>query len=193
MKEEEYKVSGYKFADIYDYKEAKKDEETIIFIKRNTDLNDLNNVVKLYNKLVERKSLKTVVGYVFLKELQERITKSGMLSLDNVPGIYVEKNQKEVKTYSKTVELELEKKYTKINGDIKIKLRNSRIIIGFLGVIIICMILISVLSDRNIFSKYENKIIDKYSTWEEELTSREKSLEIRENTFKNIENKNIEN
>ena len=48
MKETEYKVAGYVFTDAHTYKEAKREEETVEYIKANTDLNDLNKALKLH-------------------------------------------------------------------------------------------------------------------------------------------------
>ena len=180
MNENENKVAGYTFSDAHDYKEAKREAETIEYIKANTDLSDLNKAVKLYHKLVERKTLKTVVGFEFLKELQERIKKEGIVSDDNIPSIRVENKEKQIRTYSGEMEHEREQKHLAMIEDYKIKLRNSRIISAFLAVIIVAMILISIFSDRNIFSNFENKIIDKYSAWEEDLNAREKALDTRE-------------
>lgn len=178
MGENEYKVAGFIFKDMHDYKEAKRELETIEYIKANTDLNDLNKVVKLYHKLVERKTLKTVVGFAFLKELQERIVKEGILNKENIPCIKVEKDGKQPKVNSSS--LEHEQKYQIIIEDYRIRLRNSRIISAFLFVIIIIMILIAVFSDRTTFINYENKILNKYSSWEEDLNAREKALKEKE-------------
>ena len=180
MDENEHKVAGYTFSDTHDYKEAKREAETIEYIRANTDLSDLNKAIKLYQKLVERKTLKTVIGYEFLKELQERIKREGIVSEESIPSIRVDKVEKKIKVYSGELEHEQEQRHLVTIEDYKIKLRNSRIISAFLAVIIIAMIFISIFSDRNIFSNYENKIINKYSAWEEELNKREQALEARE-------------
>lgn len=185
MKEEEFKIAGYRFTDANEYKQAKSDVETIEFVKANTNINDLSKAIKLYNKLIERKTFKTVVGYAFLKELQERIVEGGLISRESIPCIQVEKNEKKIKIYSEDAERSQEQKHLNVIEDYKIKIRNSRIISGFLAVIIIAMILISIFSDRNIFSNYEDKIIDKYSAWEEELNSREQALDAQEEIEKN--------
>ncbi len=177
MKENEYTVAGYSFSNVHDYKDAKRDEETIEYIKSKTDLSDLNKTLKLYHKLVERKTLKTIVGYTFLKELQERIVKEGIVSRDNLPYIPIDK---QIKAYSSALAHEQEQKHLSKIENYKIKLRNSRIISLFLMVIIIAMILISIFSDRSVFINYENKIIDKYALWEEELNAREKLIKEKE-------------
>lgn len=180
MKETEYKVAGYSFTDAQAYKEAKREAESIEYIKANTDLSDLNKAVKLYQKLTERKTLKTVVGYGFLKELQERILKEGILSQENIPGIPVEKDEIIVKAYKTQLDQESEKKHQQIVEDYRIKLKNSRIISLFLALIIIGMLVIAFLNDNVIINNKETEIINKYSQWKEELEAREKALEERE-------------
>jgi hypothetical protein len=180
MTENDYIVAGYSFSDVHDFKEAKREEETIEFIKANTDLNDINKAVKLYHKLVERRTLKTVVGFAFLKELQERITKEGIIKQENMPCIKVIRDGNQLPFNHGEINHEVEKKLQAKVEDYRIRLRNSRIISAFLLAIIIIMILISIFSDRSIFVNYENKLINKYSTWEEDLNTRQKALEEKE-------------
>lgn len=182
MKENEYKVAGYSFSDEHEYKEAKREADTIEYIKANTDLNDLNKATKLYHKLIERKTLKTIVGYSFLKELQERILKEGLISKENLPNIMIEKDDKRLKILSNSLHLDQEKKHQEVVDNYRVKLRNLRIICFFLVAIIIAMIFISVFSDRSVFTNYENEILDKYSAWEEELDAREKALQGQEDS-----------
>ncbi len=180
MNDKEHKVAGYYFANTHDYKEAKREAETVEYIKSNTDMNDMNKTLKLYHKLVERKTLKTIIGYEFLKELQERIVRGGIVTADNLPPIRIEWEEKQIRAYSGELDHEAEQRHLSTIADYKIKLRNSRIISGFLVVIIIAMIIISIFSDRDVFSNFENATINKYSAWEEELDAREKALDERE-------------
>ncbi|MDF2485342.1 MAG: hypothetical protein K0R46_1510 [Herbinix sp.] len=180
MKENEYKVAGYVFADAHHYKEAKREEETVEYIKANTDLNDLNKVLKLYHKLVERKTLKTVIGYTFLSELRNRILGAGIVTKENLPNILIEKSDKEPRVYDNVLEKEQEQRHLTMIEDYKVKLRNSRIISIFLAIIIIIMIIIAVFSDRSMYSIYKNQVIDEYVGWQTELEAREKALEERE-------------
>jgi hypothetical protein len=94
MQENDKKVAGYLFEDARDFKEAKREEETVEYIKANTDLNDLNKVLKLYHKLAERKTLKTVVGFAFLNELSSKLIDSGLVTKDSLPCIRIEKPEK---------------------------------------------------------------------------------------------------
>jgi hypothetical protein len=183
MKEKEYKVAGYVFADPHSYKEAKREEETVEYIKANTDLNDLNKVLKLYHKLVERKTLNTIVGYSFLFELRSRILNAGIVTQDNLPDIRIVKAEKEPKVYDNAFMKEQEQRHLATIGDLKVKLRNSRIISFFLVVIIIVMIGIAVFSDRSMYSIYENQVIDKYEGWQTDLENRERALKEKARVF----------
>lgn len=173
--EKEYKVSGYSFSDVLDYKEAKRESETIEYIKANTDLNDKNKVLKLYHKLVERKTLNTIVGYGFLKELRDEIIGDGIINKENLPGIPIEKKSKQNNITSPDHNMEV-KNHKQIQ-EYRIRHRNSRIINLFLILIIFVMIIINVMSDRSLFQDYEEKIVNRYASWEEDLTEREKELE----------------
>ncbi|MGB4659251.1 MAG: hypothetical protein WBI07_08730 [Mobilitalea sp.] len=188
MKENEKTLCGYSFSDVHDYKEAKREAETIEYIKANTDLKDINKVIKLYHKLVERKTLKTVIGTTFLKELQNRIIKESIMNPDNVPNIPIIKEENHPKVFASIIEHEQVEKHLEEIADYKIRLKNSRIISVFLTVIIVIMIVIAILSDRSVFERFENGIIDTYSTWEEELDAREKALDIREDKISQQEN-----
>jgi hypothetical protein len=180
LKDKEFKVSGYSFTDSYLYKEAKREEETINYIRANTDLNDINKTLKLYHKLVERKTLKTIVGYSFLKELQEKILKEGIVSKESLPCIKFEPEVKHYQAYLNQQEKAKEEKKRSLAEDYRIRHRNSRIINIFLVIIIVVMFLITIFSDRNKFTDYENQILNKYSAWEEQLNERQKALDERE-------------
>lgn len=180
MMESENKVSGYSFTSIQEYKEAKREAETIDYIRANTNLKDLNKVLKLYHKLVERQTLKTIVGYGFLKELQDIILKEGIISKDSLPCIKIEKDMKQFKAYANALEQNREQKNQSLAEEYRIRHRNSRIINIFLVIIIIAMIMIAYFSNRSKSTVNEEQTTDKYSAWEEELKTKEADLQERE-------------
>ncbi len=185
MGSNEYKIDGYSFEDAHEYKEAKRESESVEYIKANTDLNDINKVLKLYNKLVERNTLKSVIGIEFLNELRTKILTAGIITKDNLPSIRIEKQNNPIRVYDNVLEHEQEKAHLTMIEDYRIKLKNSRIISIFLTVIIVAMLLISIFMDRSMYSIYENKVIDKYEAWQQELDARETALDARENAAKN--------
>lgn len=179
MNDNDYRVAGYIFSDEYDYKEAKKEEESVEYIKANTNLGDLSKVIKLYNKLIERKTFKTIIGIMFLKELQDRILKEEIADEENLPCIQVEKSGQS-KPYSNAITHEAEQRHKELINTFNVKLRNSRIINLFLVLIIIAMILITVFAKKDSYYDIENDILDKYSAWEEKLIERQNFLDQKE-------------
>jgi len=174
-----FRVGAFIFEDEYDYKEAKKEAESIEYIKANTNLADLNITIKLYNKLVERGTFKTVVGIEFLNELRARILKEKIVDEKNLACIRIEKSGQK-KAYSTELSRQAENKNKEIIKSLNIKLRNMKIVTAFLALIIAGMILIAVFAKNNSYADIENEIINRYSAWAEELSAREKALKEKE-------------
>lgn len=179
----EKKIAGYSFVNEINYKEAKHEAESVEYIRANTNLTDGQMVLKLYNKLIDRKTFKTVVGYSFLKELQDIIVQQNIASREELAGILIDTaavSQKNTIEMANALEHSIEEEYKKKNKELHTKRRNSRIINVFLTVIIIIMFLINIFSDRTVFDKYKEKVTNEYAAWDEELNSREKELNKRE-------------
>jgi len=181
MKESENIVSGYSFSDGQDYKEAKREAETIEYIKANTDLNNLDKTLKIYHKLVEKQTFKTVVGYEFLRKLQDDLRKSEVAGKEDLQNIRIEKKKEGSGKLTTTATTQNpDHKFQSLYEEYRIRHRNSRIINIFLFAIIAAMIIITLISDRTVYKNYKNDVLNQYATWEEELDAREKALEVRE-------------
>lgn len=190
MKENENIVSGYSFSNVPEYKEAKQEAETIEYIKANTNLNDINKVIKLYQKLNEKHTLKTIVGYGFLKQLQDEILKSGTITQENMQCISVISDKALTSKELATSMLQnTEHKFQKLADDYRIRHRNARIINIFLAMIIIVMIIITIVSDKTAYKNYQVDVLNQYATWEEDLSAKEKALEERELAIEQNKNK----
>lgn len=180
MNEKSYRLGGYVFEDEYDYKEAKKEAESIEYIKAKADLSDLNKTIKLYNKLVERQTFRTIIGFDFLKDLRNRILAQQIVDENSLPCIRVEKSDRS-RPYSAAISREAENKYKEQAKILKSKLRSSRIINAFLILIIAAMIAISLFARKNnSYNDIENEIVNKYAAWAEELQAREKAIRQKE-------------
>lgn len=138
MKDQEYKLHGYSFADFEEYREAKREAESVDYIRAKTDFNDLSLITKLYHKLIDRQTFRTVIGYEFLKELQNKILEGGISTLDSLPGINIRKQTSILQPKDDT-------KAQKSAEEYRIKHRNSRIINVFLSLIIVAMIIINLI------------------------------------------------
>lgn len=138
MKDIEYNLQGYSFMDIEEYRAAKREAESIDYIRAKTDLGDLNKVTKLYHKFVDKQTFQTIIGHEFLKELQNKILEGGISSLETVPSIRIKKQSSALQPMNTS-------KYQKLAEEYRIRHRNSRIINVFMSLIIIAMIIINLL------------------------------------------------
>ena len=62
----------------------------------------------------------------------------------------------------------------------KKRLRISLIVNLFLAVLVVGMVIITLTSDQPNIVNYENKIVDKYAQWQQELEEREQAVREKE-------------
>lgn len=173
-------VDGFSFENQEAYNDAQKEAEAISYLSAKTDMNNAANIVKLYNKLIDKQTFVTPVGISFMKDLYDRIIASGIISKENlrpVPVKAVIKKQSEaVRGYVQEGEGRLKVHLSYTEG----KLKNSRIMNIFLIVIILAMFAITMFGDRSPLIDSETRIQNKYAEWEENLTEREKAVTEKE-------------
>ena len=185
MREEEfsdYVVDGYYFRTKESALEAQNELNAIKYVSMKTDLKDPKQVYLLYNKLLEKELFKTIVGIGYLKKLQDFLYVSDEIPNDKIQPISVDyelqellKGRREI-TRNKSVINKLKKEKKKYN-DMFIK----AIIVNVVLVAVIAFMIIITLTSKNPnIIDYENKLQNKYSTWQEELESQEESIKERE-------------
>ncbi|HHU70564.1 MAG TPA: hypothetical protein GXZ21_00840 [Clostridiales bacterium] len=135
MNVKEYRLKGYSFVNFAEYQKAKQETDSIEYIRTHTDLTDTKKVAKLYNSLIEKETFKTVIGFEFLKELQNILIDGGIITLDTIPWIRVGRTNTGLSQAGDKREESMAREY-------KIRHRNSRIINIFLVLIIAAMIVI---------------------------------------------------
>ncbi len=178
----EYKFKGYTFYTEAEMLEAKKESEAIEYLKAKTDFNNLEVLVKLYNRTIDRKIIITPVGLDFLKDLRNRILKSEFVTEDKLMPLPDIKKSKPVKP-----------KLTKVQ-----KLENTnrllKLTVFLMSLLIVAMFIISIFGKNSpIAEVQEKKVLDRYAAWQQELDEREQKLNdilyyLEENGIKYPEN-----
>ena len=79
-KKKTYTYQGFTFASEAELNEAKKEAEVVSYIRSQADLGNTKTVIKLYNRLIEKGTLVTVLGISFLQELRSRALESGAVA-----------------------------------------------------------------------------------------------------------------
>ncbi len=168
----EYKFKGYTFYSEEEYNEAKKENETIEYIKARTDLSHTDTVIALYNKLIDRHVITTVIGLEFLKRLRGLALKDDMVSaskLRELPEVSVSKKKKDKE----------KEKLTKVQ---KLKMENTGLKIVIIGLLlIIAGMFVIVLTGKSspLKSVYEKEILNKYAGWQQELDEQQEWINDR--------------
>ena len=175
-KEKTYTYQGFAFRSEAELTEAKKEAEVVAYIRGQADLSNVKTVVKLYNRLIEKGTLKTELGIAFLKELRSRAIDSGVVaesSLEPLPSVEKKKPEspKAMSKDRKLMELYRERS------------RNLAIVVAILCVVIVILFAIRLFGTASPFADYEQKVLDEYAGWKEELSEKEEALHLWEESL----------
>ena len=165
---------GHTFDDEKQLIAAKKEAEAIDYLRAKTDFGNMNNLMKLYNRILDRDMMETVVGIEFLKEIRDTLIESGMFKEDQVrtvpllPEVKKLKKRKEIQTRSR--ERTLLERSERQNTILKV-------VCFFLSVLVIGMFVIVLTGTRSPLAiRYEEQILNKYASWAQELQKKEEFL-----------------
>lgn len=184
MEKEELVVDGYGFSDEREAACARKEKETIAYIVANSNMEDGKSLLKIYNRAVEKMSFKTIIGYRFLGGIRAKILQMELVKPDSLMPIPMAPSSSAVEEDAVIPEVDMAIRTKEQEAAVREKTRIYRMIIGFLVVIIIAMIAITVKSRYSVFTYFtdyeqdiRDEVEDQYAQWQEELEQREKALE----------------
>lgn len=181
--EKEYNVGGFRFESYKDAQEALKEQQNIATLKSKIDFRQTNDMLELYQRLVEKKVFKTPIGYQFLGEFREYLAEELKLEAPELPLVYVETRRGITRSQQEQLEF-LQNENQKLEASKK----KSVVAIVILAAIIIAMFVITALNPNVGYINTENKILNRYASWEEELTEREARIREREQELEIMEN-----
>lgn len=173
-----YTYQGFQFTSETELNEAKKEAEAIAYIRSRADLADVKTVVKLYNRLVEKETMITVLGIAFLQELRSRALESGTVAESSLRPLpqpskkFAEEEKKKQSKDRRMMELYRERS------------KNLMITVAVLSTVIAILIVIRLFGTASPFQDYEKQVLDEYAGWKEELTIKEEELHMWEESLK---------
>ncbi|MBQ1689337.1 MAG: hypothetical protein II073_08675 [Lachnospiraceae bacterium] len=178
MTEKKWFIAGYVFQSEEAYRIAKQESESIIYIKSHTNLQDMKQVLKLYNKAVEGNMFQTVIGYEFLHQLYAILVKNKVMEPQYLRPIAVRfQPQREALPEDIQAANKRGEQYRYLYENALVQRRNSRIVTTFLAGLILAMIVMVYFNYR---TYDENAILDKYASWEQKLEEREQAVREKE-------------
>ncbi|MDO5156729.1 MAG: hypothetical protein Q4D51_12265 [Eubacteriales bacterium] len=175
MEQQSLIVEGFVFPSYKEAQIALKEKKNIDAIRERMPLQDANACYDLYTKLIERDVFHTLVGYSFLAELRRHLVVDFGYSEEDITTVVLPKRME----YDKVQELN--------QGVLKSKLEKSmhtttrlKIIIFALVFVVFAMFVIAAINPNTGYINTENKVLNKYAAWQEELEQREKVIKEKE-------------
>lgn len=194
--QETYEAGGFVFRTKKEAELAQREIEGTKYLRQKLDMENPNAVFSIYQNLIEQDLFETPVGYCFLKELRDYLLMIPAISNEEVLAIPIrypqteeeeKKQKKEQKKEEQRKERQREKEKAKNKKEQKKEGKNYKGRCQFfmvtsliLLISVVSMMLLAVTSDNVNILNYENKLIDKYSSWEQELEEREQAVKEQE-------------
>lgn len=172
-----YYVDGYAFETREEYNLALREQKNIRSLKAKIDMQNKDSILVIYKRLANRKLLVTPIGFSFLHELRDTLIQQFQVEETELPMISVPSNR--------SIQNKTEHNFTneQLLKDNKVKagtIRTLKIVIAGLVIIIIGIFMINAANPNTGYINYENKVLNKYSSWEDELKEREKQIKSKE-------------
>lgn len=194
--QETYEAGGFVFQTKKEAELAQREIEGTKYLRQKLDMENPNAVFSIYQNLIEQDLFETPVGYCFLKELRDYLLMIPAISNEEVLAIPIrypqteeeeKKQKKEQKKEEQRKERQREKEKAKNKKEQKKEGKNYKGRCQFfmvtsliLLISVVSMMLLAATSDNVNILNYENKLIDKYSSWEQELEEREQAVKEQE-------------
>lgn len=177
--QERLMFDGYLYGNEEDVKLAIEEKKKAEYMESKMNYDDIQTILKIYNKAIKEKIFKTPSGFEFLKKMRKEMINRGIPE-ENITGIPL------YKVFSK----EEESKPVRIfqikenNDGTKEMLRYSLWAnIAFI-IIIIGMFVISMTGENINIINYRHKIENEYSIWQQDLQEREEIIRQKEAELK---------
>lgn len=184
--EREQRVDGYVFLSAKEYERARKEKETIAYLRAKTDLSNPKAVYQVYKKAIEKQSFQTIFGFEFMQELRKRLIEANVVPEDVIDPIPIGRVQTEENPGNEHSGTEMEeqvKKYEEMAEKAKAGSIIKNFLIGVLLAVVVIIIVMTYNSKYSVFTfftNYENEIrqevLNEYEEWENELEEREKKI-----------------
>ena len=194
--QETYEAGGFVFRTKKEAELAQREIEGTKYLRQKLDMENPNAVFSIYQNLIDQDLFETPVGYCFLKELRDYLLMIPAISNEEVLAIPIrypqteeeeKKQKKEQKKEEQRKERQREKEKAKNKKEQKKEGKNYKGRCQFfmvtsliLLISVVSMMLLAATSDNVNILNYENKLIDKYSSWEQELEEREQAVKEQE-------------
>ena len=187
MAEDVLTVRGFKFSTLADAKTAEEEYKKMVYIQQRMNKNNPEEVLAIYDKMIENGLFVTPVGVDFLMRVREFLEECGAIEPDRIRPIetgslFTQRARNEARAATRprvTTDLVAENK--KLKHKYYIALATSIISI----ILVAVMFFVARSSDNPNILNYKTAVENQYADWEESLSQREQELRQREEALEN--------
>lgn len=179
-------IEGFVFTNQTEAEQAGKEAEGVRYIRQRTNMDDPNMVLSIYNKMIRQNLFETAVGFSYLKDLQDYLRSIPFICQEDILPIPVQ--HPALVAAIREVRRTAGKKQRgqaagAVNIDYKQRCRLATFFAGILAVCVVAMFVITATANSTTILNYETRLIDKYASWEQELTERETAVKEMERSL----------
>ena len=167
-------VGGYDFLSELDAQKASLDLSKIKVLEERVKASRPNDIKAVYEKAIENKIFKSPIGWQYLARLREKLYASGFSEEELIPiPIPVSLTR-----HSAFENLSVQQRIKPDSRDSKAEFKRlfPYILNIFFLIIVIAMFIIASTSDSDNILNYKRNVTNRYSSWEQDLTQREKVI-----------------
>ncbi|MBQ4218512.1 MAG: hypothetical protein II666_03065 [Butyrivibrio sp.] len=171
-------VGGYDFLSELDAQKASLDLSKIKVLEERVKASRPKDIKAVYEKAIENKIFKSPIGWEYLARLRDRLYASGFSEEELIPiPIPVSLTR-----HSAFENLSVQQRIRPVTKDNKAEFKRlfPYILNIFLLIIVIAMFIIASTSDSDNILNYKRNVTNRYSSWEQDLTQREKVIREKE-------------
>lgn len=170
-------VGGYRFGSAEDAKLAELELKKSLYFEEKLNGRSTQNILSVYDKIIDEKVFSTPVGWEYLRSLQEKLHMAGVPEERIRPlpmyVVFAHKEEAESSVFERI-------RPTRKKSRDKRNLQISLMVNVFLAILVIAMFFITLTGDNPNIINYKNAITNQYAAWEQELTEREQKLREKE-------------
>ncbi|MDE5908149.1 MAG: hypothetical protein K2H52_05330 [Lachnospiraceae bacterium] len=174
----EFCAEGYRFATTDDAKQALLEKKKAAYFESKLVNRNPQNMLSVYDKILDEKVFLTPAGWEYLKRLQEELRLLGIEEekIRPIPMYvtFVHHNNREEASARQRIKPAKKKDAAKSRFIISVLIN---VILGFM---VAAMFVISLNSSNPNILNYKKNIENEYAAWEQELTEREKELRLKQ-------------
>ena len=175
-------ISGFRFLNTTDAEKAQVDVNKIAYIDAHASYSSAAAMRAIYEKAIENRIFSTPVGWTFLKQIRDRLLKTGVPE-DELPSIpmsvsFTHEPMAMTSVVAKErAEEEMRRAAANKRGPGFVVSIAMNII---LAVLVVVIFYVASISDSDNILNYKRNVTNRYSTWEQELREREQNLRKKE-------------